>query len=106
MRSVFVTANLISIGPSVLELGIEAHPEMSLLHHCVRCEDSCCKGRTLVRRDEMEHILVANHRDHFSRWSENIYFLDRGPCAYLRGGLCSVQAVKPFVCEVFPFVPR
>ena len=101
-----MTATLVRIWPGGREFGNQALPPMSLLHHCVRCEESCCKGRTLVRRDEMELIRATGHPDYSRRWSEDIHYLDHGPCAYLQEGLCSVQAVKPFVCQIFPFVPR
>jgi Fe-S-cluster containining protein len=60
----------------------------------------------MVTSEERRKIVGLTAQNHFVRWSEDLFFLERGPCPYLKDGLCSVQEVKPFVCQIFPFVPR
>jgi hypothetical protein len=60
----------------------------------------------MVTSEERREIIALTAQDHFVHWSEELFFLERGPCPYLKDGLCSVQEVKPFVCQIFPFVPR
>lgn len=80
--------------------------DMSLLHFCLRCGGQCCVGRTMVSEKEKEQIVQYSGKDHFIHWANDLYFLDKGTCPYLKDGFCSVQEVKPFVCQIFPFVPR
>ena len=60
----------------------------------------------MVIGEERHRIVSSRGEDHFVHWSEDLFFLERGPCPYLKNGLCSVQEIKPFVCQIFPFVPR
>lgn len=60
----------------------------------------------MVTSEERRNIIELTARDHFVPWSKGLFFLERGACPYLKDGMCSVQAVKPFVCQIFPFVPR
>jgi Fe-S-cluster containining protein len=60
----------------------------------------------MVIDEERKAIVDYSGKDHFVHWQDDIYYLDKGPCPYLKNGLCSVQEVKPFVCQIFPFVPR
>ena len=80
--------------------------DMSLLRVCTTCHGKCCVGRTLVKEEERKQIGACSGNDHFVHWRNDLYYLDRGTCPYLKSGLCSVQNVKPFVCQIFPFVPR
>ena len=80
--------------------------DMSLLQFCLSCGGKCCAGRTLVTDEERQRIVNHTGHDHLVRWRDDIYFLDYGVCPYLDHGLCSVQEVKPFVCMIFPYVPR
>lgn len=79
---------------------------MSLLGVCVDCNGRCCVGRTMVFPEERSKIVTASGFDGFRCWSSRIHYLERGPCPYLKDGRCSVQDWKPFVCQIFPFVPR
>lgn len=85
---------------------VPAPDEMSLLQVCRECHGKCCVGRTLVSRAERDRITGLTGIDAFRRWSKDMFFLDRGTCQYLKSGRCSVQDVKPFVCQIFPLVPR
>jgi Fe-S-cluster containining protein len=80
--------------------------EMSLLSVCANCNGKCCVGRTLITDTERHAIMTVSGRDALHQWSETLHYLERGPCPYLRDGRCSVQIVKPFVCLIFPLVPR
>lgn len=80
--------------------------DMCLLDVCTSCQGRCCIGRTLAVNSERERIVAYSGRDHFVHWADDIYYLDRGTCPYLKAGRCSVQDVKPFVCQIYPFVPR
>lgn len=80
--------------------------DMSLLAICGNCGGRCCVGRTMVSEWERLRIITLTERDHFVHWSDDLFYLERGPCPYLENGRCSVQEVKPFVCQIFPFVPR
>jgi Fe-S-cluster containining protein len=90
-------------GDSIPMYGTSA--EMSLLEVC-RCNGRCCVGRTLVSTAEREAIVEVARHDALVSWSANWNYLDRGSCPYLSDGRCSVQDVKPFVCRIYPFVPR
>ncbi len=79
---------------------------MSLLHVCTDCHGKCCVGRTMANDEERARIVAHSGVDHFVHWSGDLHYLDRGFCPYLKNGLCSVQDLKPFVCQIFPFVPR
>jgi len=79
---------------------------MSLQSYCTSCRDNCCKGKTIISAPERDDLLSNRSRDPFLRWSSNIYYLERGPCVFHENGRCAVQALKPFVCRIFPFVPR
>jgi len=79
---------------------------LSLIDVCTGCRGKCCIGRTLATDVERTRIMQLAGADHFVPWKDNIYYLPDGPCPYLRGQRCSVQDVKPFVCQIFPFVPR
>lgn len=80
--------------------------EMSLLNVCAGCNGRCCVGRTLVSAAERRTIVEMAGYDALVPWSPDWNYLDRGVCPYLRDGRCSVQEAKPFVCLIFPFVPR
>jgi Fe-S-cluster containining protein len=80
--------------------------DLSLLQICTNCQGKCCVGRTMSVNAERQRVANLAGCDHFVHWKDDIYYLDKGQCPYLQGGLCSVQAVKPFVCQIFPFVPR
>lgn len=80
--------------------------ELSLLGICKTCKGRCCVGRTMATSEERETIVKFSGSDHFVLWREGLWYLDRGVCPYLKDGLCSVQQVKPFACQIFPFVPR
>ena len=89
-----------------LAASVEAR-EMSLLGVCANCRGKCCVGRTLVLASEAAGIVGRTGRDEFVRWNDDFLYLDRDRCPYLTSeGLCSVQEIKPFVCKIFPFVPR
>lgn len=79
---------------------------LCLLRVCTACQGKCCVGRTMVTEEEREQIIAYSLKDHFVHWRSDVYYLDKGVCPYLKNGLCSVQEVKPFVCQIFPFVPR
>lgn len=85
---------------------LAAGDDMCLLHLCVTCHGKCCVGRTMATAEEREEIIKYSAKDHFRHWKGDLYYLDKGQCPYLRSGLCSVQPVKPFICQIFPFVPR
>jgi Fe-S-cluster containining protein len=80
--------------------------EFSLLNICRACKGRCCVGRTMATSEERRTVAEFSGSDHFVLWREDLWYLDRGVCPYLKGGLCSVQEVKPFACQIFPFVPR
>ncbi|TWT40531.1 Flagellin N-methylase [Phycisphaerae bacterium RAS1] len=80
--------------------------EMSLLDVCRTCGGKCCVGRTLVLGTERERIIQFTRLDAMHYWADDVYFLERGACPYLKEGRCSVQDVKPLICRIFPFVPR
>lgn len=92
----------------MIEAGFDgiSSEEMSLLHLCKACGGKCCIGRTIAIEKERGKILEHSGRDEFTHWRNDIYYLDPRPCPYLKDGLCSIQEVKPFICQVFPFVPR
>lgn len=79
--------------------------DMSLLATCT-CDGLCCVGRTMVSSAERAQITTFAGVDYFVPWSETLWYLDRGRCGYLLQGRCSVQAIKPFVCQIYPLVPR
>jgi len=60
----------------------------------------------MVTAEERQAIVAYARVDHFVYWQENMWYLERGACPYLKDGLCSVQEVKPLVCQIFPLVPR
>ena len=60
----------------------------------------------MATRQERRRIIDLTARDHFVRWADDLFYLERGSCPYLKDGLCSVQEIKPFVCQIFPFAPR
>jgi Fe-S-cluster containining protein len=80
--------------------------DLCLLNVCTDCHGRCCVGRTLAVESERERIIAYSGQDHFVHWADDIYYLDRGTCPYLKANRCSVQDVKPFVCQIYPFVPR
>lgn len=80
--------------------------DMSLLNVCRSCEGKCCVGRTLVSLNERIEIVALTGRDEFVHWADDLYYLERGTCPYLTAGRCGVQEAKPFVCQIYPFVPR
>jgi len=83
------------------------HPkEMSLITVCTDCRGKCCIGRTMVAAEERDRIIALTGQDYFVPWAKGLFYLERGPCPYLKNGLCSVQEIKPYVCQIFPFVPR
>jgi Fe-S-cluster containining protein len=79
---------------------------LSLLTVCTDCHGRCCVGRTMVSSAERHQIVDLTTRDHFVHWADDLFYLERGTCPYLKNGLCSVQEFKPFVCQIFPFSPR
>jgi Fe-S-cluster containining protein len=80
--------------------------DMCLLHVCTSCDGKCCVGRTFISLDERAKIIALTGIDKFVHWADDVYYLEKGTCPYLTGGRCGVQAVKPFVCQIYPFVPR
>lgn len=56
--------------------------------------------------EERVQIVDFAGADHFVQWNDSLYYLDVGTCGYLRAGRCSVQEIKPFVCKIYPLVPR
>lgn len=80
--------------------------DMSLLDVCTECGGKCCVGPTLVTNEERQRIIALTGISRFEHWDDDFFYLHKGPCPYLKEGLCSVQEVKPFVCRIFPFVPR
>ena len=80
--------------------------EISLVNVCHDCQGECCVGRTLVLEEEATSIAARTGRDHFTHHRDGIFYLERGPCPYLQEGLCSVQSIKPLICQIYPFVPR
>ncbi len=80
--------------------------ELSLLDVCETCRGRCCVGRTMATSEERRTIVDYSSSNFFIRWRDDLWYLDSGVCPYLRNGLCSVQEVKPFVCQIYPFVPR
>jgi Fe-S-cluster containining protein len=84
-----------------------ARIDMSLLDVCTSCKGGkCCTGRTMASDEEVGIITKYSGENHFIHWQGPIHYLERGPCGYLKEGRCSVQEVKPFVCMIYPFVPR
>lgn len=79
---------------------------MSLRAICTDCHGKCCVGRTLVTDVERKRIVAYSGADHFVQWDHDYHYIERGPCPYLKNGLCGVQSIKPFVCQIFPLVPR
>lgn len=94
------------LSPSSVEPATILPADMSLLGVCHGCNGGCCVGRTLATATERERIVAATGFDGFTHWAGDFFFLERGPCPYLSLGRCSVQTWKPFVCQIFPFVPR
>lgn len=80
--------------------------DLSLLTVCTGCRGQCCVGRTMVTGEERCRITGLTAQDHFTHWADDLFYLERGVCPYLKNGLCSVQEFKPFVCQIFPFSPR
>ncbi len=80
--------------------------DLSLFNICPTCNGKCCVGRTMVTAKERVRIVKRTGNDSFVHWRGDLFYLDHGTCAYLVDGLCSVQKYKPFICQIFPLVPR
>lgn len=105
----------------------------SLLSHCIPCKAKCCHDNLIVVHNvAYKKIIEAGHPDYFHRVlvlpHGLFYVLDHknlpqnaaqkddaqntapttndapAPCPYLQNSQCSIEAVKPDSCSIFPAV--
>ena len=87
-----------------LDLDDEPKPE----DVCFECGAHCCKlGGVVATKKEVDAIVADGHLNHFKQLAENVYGTDwgtDGDCPYLTNNKCSIYAVRPLGCRMFPVV--
>jgi Fe-S-cluster containining protein len=75
---------------------------------CIECGGYCCRlGGVVATKNEVDAIIQRGYPNHFIQLSSDVYgteWGDDGTCVYLENGRCTIYAVRPLGCRMFPVV--
>jgi len=75
---------------------------------CAECGGLCCKlGGVVATRNEVDAIIERGYPNYFVEISDGTYgtnWGDNGACPYFQNNKCSIHAVRPLGCRLYPVV--
>ena len=75
---------------------------------CTACGGLCCKlGGVIATQNEIDVIIHRGLTSYFIEIENGIYGIDwgeDGTCPYFENNRCSIHAVRPLGCRLFPVV--
>lgn len=75
---------------------------------CAECGGLCCKlGGVVATRNEVDAIIERGYPNYFVKIANGTYgtnWGNNGTCPYFQNNKCSIHAVRPLGCRLYPVV--